>query len=132
MIGKYIGGKKIITQDVDLEQLTPGGHAIATAKFDDGSTELIPTIMYEAMMTDEPVDPSKLRDLRVMAISKAIVEVFAEYDMKLNEFDHVVQTLKMTLDENFGRATEILWKTSEKRWLDMWRILKENGQEMVS
>lgn len=132
MIGKYIGGLKIVNESVDSGDTTPIGSTVVDLTFEDGSHELLPSRMLEAVMTDEPVDPSKLRDLRVVAVCAAIIEQFAEYDIKLNEFDHIVQTLKMTLDENFGRATEILWETKEKRWLDMVRVLKSAGSNPVS
>lgn len=125
MIGKYIGGQKIKDVKVLENDLTPLGSNILEFTYEDNSTERIPGKMVEAVLTDEPIDPSALRDKRVMVVCQEILEIFAEYDIKLNEEDSIEAVLKMSMNENFARATEILWKTPEKRYLDMFRILKD-------
>lgn len=131
MIGKYIGGNRIKNVKVLEDDLTPAGSNILEFTYEDGGTERIPGKMVEAVLSDEPLDPSALRDKRVLAVCQEVLEIFAEYDIKLNESEPIQQTIKMSLDENFARATEILWKTSEKRYLDMYRVLKAGNVKPV-
>lgn len=131
MIGKFVGHKKIKNVKVSEEFLTPRGSTMVELEYEDGTREFLTSPMVEAVMTDEPLDPSALRDKRVIAVCKEILDVFGEYDPKLNEWDHIAQTIKMSIEGNFSRAEEVLWKTPEKRWLDVWRTLKDAGIEPI-
>lgn len=127
---KFIGSEEVEDVKVSGEH-TPRGSDILRVVFKGGRQELIPAVMFEAIATQEAVDDTKLRDARVLAIAKEVIEVFAEYDIKFNEIESLQQVIKSTQEENYVRAQNVLWGTPEKRWLDMWRVLAKAGVKPI-
>lgn len=129
-MNQFIGMQEIEAA-VESKEKTPAGAPVLLVTFKGGKTSLIPKRMFEKIASDKALEPSELRTRRVVAIVSDIIEVIAEWDMELGEWDHVRDTIKMSMDENYSRAQEVLWKTDRKTWLDIFRVLRDAGQKLV-
>lgn len=121
---KFIGHREIATFNVS-EHKTPKGVDIYEVQYKNGVTELVPAVMFEKIVTDEPLDPTALFELRVTEIVRAILnEIMGEYDPKLSEWDRIAMTVKLSIENNYENAEALLWKTDTKSYLDIFRVLQ--------
>jgi ABC-type dipeptide/oligopeptide/nickel transport system ATPase subunit len=122
----YIGLNKI--EDAVVSQYkTPNGAEIIQFTFEDKTTSLVPKVMAEKIVTDEPIDLTTLRDKRMQPICEKILEVLSEYDIKTKEWDYASAIVGGSLLESFNLAEEKLWGTKEKTALDIQRVLDRFG-----
>lgn len=128
--GKYIAHLKIVGVKA-IDEKTPDGKLICEVLFDDKTTQKIPVLVLDEIITDEPSDLTTVENKRVLKVTRAILELFAEYDIKLREWEKIEFTIKGSIDENFGRATAALWGTEEKTWLDMIRVLNKHNVKPI-
>ena len=128
MIGKYIGSDKIKNVVVKEGDLTPRGSHVLEVTFENDTKKLVAAPLMDYIISDEVLDPSALRDRHVQVICAEILEIFGEFDLRVSDFDHVTQVLKMSLEDQFEKAETALWKTDRKTWLDMYRVLRDNGK----
>lgn len=116
MKGKYIGARKI----AEVKDYAPGAVVVV---FEDKTEDILAEKMIPELLTDNPSDATTLRNKRVEVIAGEVLKVFKEWNLKLSEFQHLSQVLSMSLENNYIRAEDILWGTSEKSVLHVDRVL---------
>lgn len=121
---KQFIGPKEVKEVIIASEVTPASKLpILKVIFVDGSSTLIPKITFDGIVTSEPIDATKLKDKRVVLIAQQVLNLFADYDLKLSDFELLHGTLKLSIDDSYGRATRKLWGTDEKSMLDVDRVL---------
>jgi len=116
---KYYGDK--------IVSLEEEGKNSVKLTLDDHSVEEVSKKMYANVVTDEPADLTKLRDLRVQPVVEDVLKVFLDWDIKTSEVEYVQALVIQSLNENMKEADEFLWKKEldQKKISDIDRVLKE-------
>lgn len=133
----YIGSSLIISEEthapgqtkVTLQSENPDGSTIET-------TEIFADVMLPHIRTEEPVDATKLRELRCDPIINKIVTLFVEFDIFFgvrnnvhNEVDYIFNEVSSALIGMRYRAEDLLWGNSEydRKLSDIVTVLGKNG-----
>ena len=123
IVGMYLESQ-MITTVIKSEQKTPLGADIIEVTTADGRKRLIPEATLEAIATKDPIDASEFRDRRVRFICTKIIDIIAEYDLHISDWEYVVQVIQSSINISYQKAQEVLWKTPEKTMLDIDRVIK--------
>src|SRR5882724_7396478 len=86
-------GKERVTGTAKIE----GTNDLQIA-FADGTQRVMPERRFEAEKTATPIDLTALRERRVQGIVKDLLTILLGWDMPLVDFEHVVSTLGLSLD----------------------------------
>lgn len=70
-----------------------------TVLFESGRTANYPKVMYDAMLTTDPLDASALRDRRVMKVMQEYVKILIAYDLTFKEVSALTMYVDNFLDE---------------------------------
>ncbi len=100
---KYIGKKKI-KEVKTTEEKTPGGLEIIAVTYEDLTTEYLSKIMYDKVVTDEQIDDSKLRDLRVTPVVESLLVILREWGIMVGELSYISALLNKSLQYNSDQA----------------------------
>lgn len=124
----YIGEKKIQSAGIVPDKKTPGGLDLVAITFEsDGKMVekqmIIPKKMADRIVTEEPVDASALRDLRITPLCEDILTMMLEYGMLLDEKDYVFAVIGNSLKHSLDAAEEALWGTDNKSVLDIQDVI---------
>lgn len=103
MSKQYIGKKKV-REIKETTEKTPGGIDIKQVFFEDESVEYISSIMLDKIVTDQQVDDTKLRDLRVIPVVDMILSVMREWGIKTGELPYMSALLNQSMDFNSSQA----------------------------
>lgn len=106
----FIGPKKIQSWR-DLEETTPNGIAIREVNYEDGSKEWLSVKMFEACVSPEACDLSKLREKRVAPVIKELLVMLRDWGIKLGELPYLSALLNQSLDFNSKEALCELWSS---------------------
>ncbi len=130
---KFIGEKQVV--DVtETQEKTPNGSPILSIEYKDGTKELIPTLMFDRVVSDKSCDISVLRDKRVQPIVEEVLKVLRDWGLRLSELQHLSLLMNQSIAFNQTQAlVEVLSKYTSTKLLspedvDMLtidRILKE-------
>lgn len=97
---RYIGEKKIKS----VEE----GERIKVI-FEDDTSKTFPARMYEASLTHELIDATKLQERRLLAVQAAFMQLLLDWDIKLSDFPVLLQWSNNYLNDKHERADEKLW-----------------------
>jgi len=122
--GKYLGSSKIAVAKL-VEEKTPLGAAIVDVETEDKKRRLVPEEMLKRIATEKPVDASEFRDMRVKPVCEKIMDILAECDIAISDWEYVSQIIKGSINMSWEKAEEIMWNTSEKTFLDLDRVLRK-------
>lgn len=104
----FVGPRKV--SHVVLEEIkTHGGNEVVTVHYDGGHKELMPKSAYEALITDAPTDFSVLGKKKIGMITKEVLAVIAEHDLKGDEIETLTNSISNELYNSFNKATHALW-----------------------
>jgi len=121
-MSKFYGDNKIksMTEDGDHIVLDFGG----------GKTEKISKKMSEVSITKKPMDLTALWDKQLGAVTKDILQVLLDWDIKMEQLDYLFNLVKSSLEYNNKKAHEVLWgKELGKRTMsDVDKVLKMQSQ----
>ena len=99
---KYIGEKQI-------KKVVKGVHC--SVEYMDGSKEIIPFVMMDKIVSNEPCDVTELRDKRLTPIVEGVLNVLKDWGLKMSELSQFSILLSHSLDFNEKQAiVEILNK----------------------
>lgn len=99
----FIGQKEIATHT----DRTKTGVTYIT--FADGSSDTMPTKLFNASCSPEPLDPTGLRDLQMRPIAGDILLVLYDWDIRWADYDFVDALVRASLQEHLAAATTKLW-----------------------
>lgn len=97
----YIGEKKVKDSKVEDGKVN--------VVFEDDSQATFTPKMFEASLSQEPLDATKLQERRIVAVQVSIMNVFLEWDMKLADISKLLQWSTNYLMDKHERADEKLW-----------------------
>lgn len=100
-MNKFIGQKKI--KDTKIES------NLVRVEYEDGLKEVFSKLMYDAIVSEEACDLTKLRDKRVQPIVKAVLGVLKDWGIKLGEIQYMSTLLNQSLQFSEDEATRELW-----------------------
>ena len=102
----YVGDKKIKNQ-----QETDGRVRVT---FEDDSTVTLTQKMFNASVSAEPLDATKLQERRVVAVQVEFMQLLLDWDMKLSDTPALLQWSANYLDQKHEFASEKLWGNKYK------------------
>ena len=129
MSKQYIGDKqvfgftKIENKDYDFP--------LVEVLYKDDSKEIMSEKMKDAIITEESIDASSLREKRMQAVASEALGMLLSYGVKYKELDYLFSLLKKSLEMNYEYANEMLWGKNiyEVNLIDMNTVLKNNGKQ---
>lgn len=114
-LGKFVGPDEIV--GVSLSgQTTPLGAQIFEVSLKSGRIRLMPERAMAVLVSDEVKDYNHIRDQREIALVPEIVKLVKEYDVPIQEVEHLVKMVAYELDNHFGRAANWLWTKDDSRY----------------
>lgn len=116
MIGKFVGPRKIASVEV-LEQKTLAGKSVVSVKYEGDYDEKLTLKTLILSVTDDAKDFNSLREKKFMAILPELMQILAEYDIKVYEVDALFRDAANTLTQSFNRALSFLWYGSPKNFV---------------
>lgn len=111
----------------EIEGQIPSGDKNVFVTYKDGSSEIITKLMYDASITEEPLDPSALRDHQMKPIIIGIISLLLEYDVKASDVQYITALVITSLQEWEVEADKKLWNGVGKRQIkisDIDKVLK--------
>lgn len=124
---KFIGAKRVeFVVDEDTVK-TPAGNPVVRVHFADKSVELMPKSSYELVVSTAASDANILREIKLMDLTKQILKVIAENDLKLGEIDDLNRRIGAALFENANRATNFLWTKDDKTFVPGFNCVLEQS-----
>jgi hypothetical protein len=132
--GKFYGEDKIISSVVSKEHKTPDGDPIIEIKIEKDNkkkTFLIPEKKIDYVVSDKKLDATEQRDKESELIAEKIMNVIAEYNLAISDWEYINAIIKNSIESSFQYAENILWGTDRKRLLDVDRILKSVEDKLV-
>jgi len=82
--------------------------------FTDDTSKIMPKIMIAAAVSDTALNPTELRNKRCFPVTKALLELYLEWDIHISEIDFISQRVIMSVNESLKKADEVLWKKSRE------------------
>lgn len=104
----YIGDKKVRGVR-DIEEKTPAGRPLVEVEYNDKSTEVMPRMRYEAIISHRSADDSTTNDNFTKAVASNLYGLLHEYGIKVKEVEFIVQHLVGLVNSGSDRATDVLW-----------------------
>jgi hypothetical protein len=126
-IKKYIGDKLILGVE-KIEDKTPIGSDMVNVLFDNGTSRKYPTAMFNHIVTEEPIDASKLRELKVDPIVNQTIVLLQESDIVMDDLEYYLNTLTASIDYKSTRANAKLYNVNhygERSLLQIEEVIKD-------
>ena len=111
-IGKYLGPNKII----DIQD-SSGKENFMEVTFKGGEKKLTTKKGLESFTTDKSLDLTQFRNMRSEIIANELLLNVMEYDIKLGDLEHTMQTFADKIQDLFQRADSYLWTKDDKEWI---------------
>lgn len=116
-IGKFIGPNKI-KELVLMEQKTPLGNKVYSVVYEGGFEELVTSSTLELCASDSLSDFTVAQQIKLNALVKKIIELIAEYDIRLYEMEMVSKLLNDSIAKSTDKALSYKWYGSLKQHID--------------
>lgn len=101
---KYYGEKEIESSRED-----PCNPDRLILSFKGGSGIELSKLLANEVITNEPLDATKLRDKRCFPVVAQILNVLLNYDIHMSEIDFIYQRVIMSVNESIAKADGIIW-----------------------
>ena len=108
MPDQYIGEKKV-ANIIDSGTKTHGDVPVVAVIYEDGSKELISSLMIDKIVSDVACDLTVLREKRLTPIVEQILNLLRDWGVKFNELPYMSILLNQSLDFNQKEALIRLW-----------------------
>ena len=113
LVGKFIASDEIVTIS-QSEQKTPQGGDMIEVEFKNGRTCSYPVKTIPYLVTDKSTDYNSLQDRKFEPIIRELVDVLFEYDVKLGEFQALLQAVGKRVDDHLNRAMHYMWTKNDE------------------
>lgn len=99
--------------------------------FGDGTEKVLSKKLVAVAITSEPVDLTKLRDLRTFPVVEAVLKEFLDFDIHISEIDYICQRAIMSINESLKVANEKLWgvEAREQSMLNVHDVLMNDAPQ---
>lgn len=116
IVGQFIGPDKIesITQ---CEQTTPQGEPVFEVKLAGGKKSVYSGKTLPYVVSEKETDFNTVQQKKFEPIIREVLEVMFEYDVKLGEFEALMQNIGRRVDSHIGRATNLLWTGDDTQYV---------------
>lgn len=124
---QYIGNKLILGVE-KIEDKTPIGSEMINVLFDNGTSKKYPSAMFNHIVTNEPIDGAKLREMKVDPIINQTIVLLQESDIVMDDIEYFINTLMASIDYKSTRANSKLFKVDnygERSLLQIEEVLKD-------
>ena len=106
---QFIGDKRIQEIRPIENEKTSGGTSIEEVVFEDGSIEWFSSLMLKNIITDQKIDPTQLRDKRILPVVQMLLIILRDWGIKTGELPYLSALLNQLLNSNTEEATKELW-----------------------
>ncbi len=95
--------------------------------YKDGTSEEMTKLMYDNIVKEESTDLTTERANRVYPIVEEILKVLLKWGVKINEIDYLTTMVITSINQNIGKAEEILWGKEQRQinLIDADKVLKK-------
>lgn len=125
-IKKQYIAKKTVMGFVVVEDLkTPLGGEIIEVLYADGSKELMPKKTFNLIVSETERDESKAAAEKFKYMTRDILAVIADYDMKFFEMEYLITLIKNSILDNINRANNYLWTKDDSKHISGYDMLNE-------
>lgn len=114
--GRFIGPRKVELA-IATEYKTHAGADVIEVVYAGGHKELMPRLAFEYLVTEQPTDWNQLRKTKMGVLTKELLAVIAEHDLKAADIETLKQSLENELYNSFNRATHFLWTKDDKSFI---------------
>ena len=70
--------------------------------------------MADKVITDEPVDATKLREMRLHPVVEAVLTTMLDWNVKINEIEYIYQLVTTSFNENYKAASDMAWGIADQ------------------
>ena len=110
MPDKYIGEKKV-ANIIDSGTKTHGGVSVVAVLYEDGTKEMISSLMIDKIISEASCDLTALREKRLTPVVEQVLNLLRDWGVKLNELPYMSMLLNQSLDFNQKEALIKLWRS---------------------
>lgn len=114
--GRFIGPRKVELA-IATEYKTHAGADVIQVVYAGGHKELMPRLAFEYLVTEKPTDWNQLRKVKMGVLTKELLAVIAEHDLKAEDIEALKQSIESELYNSFNRATHYLWTKDDKSFI---------------
>lgn len=109
----------------EVKKTTPGESGVIVDLVN-GKRVNLSLKMADKVITDEPVDATKLREMRLHPVVEAVLTTMLDWNVKINEIEYVYQLVTTSFNENYKAASDLAWGIldQERTIQDVDRVLK--------
>jgi len=124
MSTKFYGEKKVSHVD-------DHGENHSDVVFSEGGFAKVSKKMLEVSLTKKPTDLTTLWDRQLSAVSVETLRLWLQWDVKMEQLDHLFNMLKTSIEYNNAKAADIVWgaKLKDRVLSNVDDILKKDRAE---
>ena len=108
MPDQYIGEKKV-ANIIDSGTKTHGGVSVVAVLYEDGTKEMISSLMMDKIVSETSCDLTELREKRLNPVVEQVLNVLRDWVVKFNELQYMSMLLNQSLEFNQKEALIKLW-----------------------
>lgn len=132
--GKFLGSEKIVSVEA---QTPPGGRSGFDFKItlENGTEEVYPQKGFVAVVSDEPLDATSMRDRQVNLMVVEILDIVRSYNIPFSQFTYAMTRVANQFQNHFNRANAILWFGNASRYVpgaDTMEMLSLNDADRIN
>lgn len=109
---QFIGPRQIKEIVKDDSFKTYGGNDVFKVVFEGDYEELMTQKDLDVLKTEEPLDFTALNKRKIGAITKEVLEVLAEWNLKGDDVESLTNSIANEMFNSFNKATHYLWTGS--------------------
>ena len=114
---QYIGEKEIVVVEKIKSKNNDVNSDYVKIIYKEG-TEIMPRIMFEAIVTNDSTDATDLRNRRMLKVIKEILTTLLKWDIKLSEVNFINSLINASINDNMETASTKLWKKEPEERTD--------------
>ena len=123
----YIGPKEVVSAEALPEKLSQGEVELTKVTYSDETSEVMTTKCYNISVSVDALDLTQLRDRRVTAICREILNMLLSYGLKAEDFQFLIASLNNSVSNAISNAVSKLWGKDENTidFIDIFRVLEK-------
>lgn len=109
MAKQYIGGRKIKHHE-NTKETTHGGTPLVRVEFANGDAEFISKLTFDNVVTENPIEPTELRERRVDPVIEKTLALLREHTILIGDLSYFALKLNQSLNYNTDQAQITLFE----------------------
>ncbi len=106
---KFIADKKVLTVEVLTDEKTPVGSEMVKIIFEDSTTEIMPKVRFELIVTDTISDATTVQKKVSSRVGAMMYSTMHEYGIKMGEINNVTDACVSLANAGYERARDALF-----------------------